>query len=109
MCVCVCLIKVPREKFKVCLKSSIWEKWAFRSSFKMNDDRNAIFLPHVRFQTHTHTHTHTYIYIYIYIYIIYIYILILSNVESADGGNDSIFGFSIYNIHVILNPKESSM
>ena len=36
----------------------------------------------------------------------YIYILILSNTKSADGGNDSIFGFSINNIHVIQNPKK---
>ena len=33
----------------------------------------------------------------------------LSNAESADGRNDSIFGFSIYNTHVIQNPTESSM
>ena len=39
----------------------------------------------------------------------YIYILILSNAKSADGGNNSIFRFSIYNIHVIQNLKESSM
>ena len=35
-------------------------------------------------------------------------VLILSNAKSADGGNNSIFGFSI-NIHVIQNPNESSM
>ena len=52
--------------------------------------------------THTHTHTHIYIYIYIYIYI-------LSNAKSVDGGNDSILGFSFFNIHIIQNPKESSM
>ena len=46
--------------------------------------------------------------IYIYIYI-YIYLLILSIAKSDDGGNDSIFRFSIYNIHVIQNPKESSI
>ena len=37
------------------------------------------------------------------------YILILSIGKSADDGNDSIFGFSINNICVIQNPKESSM
>ena len=31
----------------------------------------------------------------------------LSNAKSANGGNDSIFGFSFYNIHVIQNPQES--
>ena len=40
---------------------------------------------------------------------IYIYILILSRAKSAGGGNDSIFGFSFFNIHVIQNPKESSL
>ena len=40
---------------------------------------------------------------------IYIYIYILSNAKSADGGNDSIFGFSIYNIHVTQNPNKCSM
>ena len=33
------------------------------------------------------------------------YILTLSNAKSAEGGNDSIFGSSFYNIHVIQNPK----
>ena len=33
----------------------------------------------------------------------------LSNTKSADDGNNSIFEFSFYNIHVIQNPKESSM
>ena len=59
---------------------------------------------HLPIHTHTHTHTHTHIHIYIYIYI-YIYILILSNAKSANSGNDSIFGFSICNIHVIQNSK----
>ena len=46
---------------------------------------------------------------YIYIYInIYIYIYI-SNAKSGDSGNDSILGFSIHNIHVIKNPKKSSI
>ena len=35
----------------------------------------------------------------------YIYILILFNAKSADGGNDSIFRYSFYNIHVIQNSK----
>ena len=38
--------------------------------------------------------THIYIYIYIYIFI-------LSNAKSVDGGNNSILGFSFFNIHVI--------
>ena len=29
--------------------------------------------------------------------------------KSADSGKDSILGFSFFNIHVIQNPKESSM
>ena len=33
----------------------------------------------------------------------------LSNAKSADGGNYSVFRISFYNIHVIQNPKESSM
>ena len=36
-------------------------------------------------------------------------ILILSNAKSTNEGNDSIFRFSINNIHVIQNKKESSM
>ena len=40
---------------------------------------------------------------------LYIYILISSNAKPVDGENDSIFQFSIYNIHVIQNPKENSM
>ena len=39
----------------------------------------------------------------------YIYIYILSNAKSSRGWNDSIFGFSFYNIYAIQNPKESSM
>ena len=40
---------------------------------------------------------------------IYIYIYISPNAGSGDGGNDSIFGLSIDNIHVIQNSKESSV
>ena len=36
-------------------------------------------------------------------------IQILFKAKSADGGNDFIFWFSIFNIHVIHNPVESSM
>ena len=39
----------------------------------------------------------------------YMPILILSNAKSTNSGNDSILGFSFYNIHVIQHPKESSM
>ena len=34
---------------------------------------------------------------------------ISSITKSVDSGKDSIFRFSIYNIHVIQNPKDSSM
>ena len=56
----------------------------------------------------SHTFFHDIKYINL-IYIHYIYIYILSNAKSADGRNDSVFGFSFYNIHVIQNPKESSL
>ena len=32
---------------------------------------------------------------------------ILSNAKSVNGGNNSIFGFSTYNIHVIQNQKKA--
>ena len=38
-----------------------------------------------------------------------LYIYILSNAKLTDGRNDSIIGFSFFNIHVIQNSKESSM
>ena len=51
------------------------------------------------------------LYIYIYIYVcvcVCVCVCVLSNAKSADGGNNSIFGFSFYNIPVIQNPKERS-
>ena len=32
-------------------------------------------------------------------------VCVLSNAKSVDSGNDSIFGFSINNIHIIQNSK----
>ena len=34
---CIYLIKMAWEKLKVCLRSNIWEKGAFRSSFNLID------------------------------------------------------------------------